>query len=271
MNKHFISISLIFIAFIGCKPTQTINLPEQTIEIEDPNNLTDDKIVDAILQGDYETILLENDEAEHDVVRAVPKTIQRHLKLNNRGRGIRTECILYEEGFLRVAQDRRGKRAAEHLLNLRYLDSRPTIARFVAMKPIFVGLGFTGTAALFGSLVYFKLFLPLTLPATVMFVTAAVIAFLLSAYQTQEESTFCTMTGRAEVLTLLATFGCIRALRKLVPELVDAIHRAHTLNGATRDHYLREEMREHYHLQDEGILTKDNCSASRQRILSSFE
>ena len=125
-------------------------------EIENPNSLTVDKTVDAILQGDYETILLETDEAEHDVVRAVPETIQRHLKLSNRGRGIRTELILYEEGFLKFSQERRGKRTAEQLLNLRYLDSRPTISRFVAMKSIYVGLGFTGTGALFGSLVYFK-------------------------------------------------------------------------------------------------------------------
>jgi hypothetical protein len=79
------------------------------------------------------------------------------------------------------------------------------------------------------------------------------------------------MTGRAEVFTLRATFGCIRALRKLVPQLVDAIHQAHTLNMPARGDYLREEMREHYRLQEEGILTKDCCSASRQRILSSFE
>ena len=240
-------------------------------EIENPKSLTDDKIVDAILQGDYETVSLETDEAEHDVVRAVPKTIQRHLKLNNRSRGIHTELILYEEGFLRVAQDRREERTAEHLLNLRYLDSRPTISRFVAMKPIYVGLGFTGTGAIFGSLVYFKLLLPLTLPATVMFVTAAVIALLLAAYRTEEESTFCTMTGRGEVLNLRATFGCIRALRKLIPEVVDAIRRAHTLNVPKREHYLREEMREHYRLQDEGILSKNNCLASTRRILSSFE
>ena len=240
-------------------------------EIKNPTSLTVEKTVDAILQGDYETILLETDEAEHDVVPAVPKTIQRHLKLNNRGRGIRTELILYEEGFIKVSQERRGKRTAEQLLNLRYLDSRPTISRFVAMKPIYVGLGFTGAGALFGALVYFKLFLLLTLPATVMFVTAAVIAFLLSAYQTQEESSFCTMTGRGEVLALRATFGCIRALRKLVPELVDAIHRARTLNVPKREHYLREEMREHYRLQDEGILSKDHCLTSTRRILSSFE
>jgi len=240
-------------------------------EVESLKNLTGEKMADAILQGDYETVLLEADEAEHDVVRAVPKTIQRHLKLHDRGRGLRTELVLYEEGFLKVAEERRGKRAAEQLLNLRYLDSRPTISRFVAMKPIYVGLGLTGAGTLFGSLVYFKLFLALTLPATVMLVTAAVIAFLLSAYRTQEESTFCTMTGRADVLTLRATFGCIRALRKLVPELVDAIHQGHTLNVPARGDYLREEMQEHYRLQDEGILTEDYCSASTQRILSSFE
>jgi aminopeptidase N len=38
MYRHLIYISFIVISFVSCKPTQTINLPEQTIEISNPNN-----------------------------------------------------------------------------------------------------------------------------------------------------------------------------------------------------------------------------------------
>ncbi|PJA07613.1 MAG: hypothetical protein COX70_06135 [Flavobacteriales bacterium CG_4_10_14_0_2_um_filter_32_8] len=39
MVKHFIFIALFVVVFIGCKPTQTINLPEQTVEVENPNKV----------------------------------------------------------------------------------------------------------------------------------------------------------------------------------------------------------------------------------------
>ncbi len=39
MFKNLIYISLLIVAFIGCKPTETINLPEQTVIIEDPNKV----------------------------------------------------------------------------------------------------------------------------------------------------------------------------------------------------------------------------------------
>lgn len=39
MFKNLIYILLIIVSFIGCKPTETINLPEQTILIDDPNKI----------------------------------------------------------------------------------------------------------------------------------------------------------------------------------------------------------------------------------------
>ena len=39
MVKHFIIIALIVAVFVSCKTTQTINLPEQTVEVENPNKV----------------------------------------------------------------------------------------------------------------------------------------------------------------------------------------------------------------------------------------
>jgi len=39
MFKHLTFFLFIIIAFIGCKPTEVVNLPEQTIVIEDPNKI----------------------------------------------------------------------------------------------------------------------------------------------------------------------------------------------------------------------------------------
>ena len=47
MFKNLIYILLIGIAFVGCKPIETINLPEQTVEIEYPNKVPERPVYNA--------------------------------------------------------------------------------------------------------------------------------------------------------------------------------------------------------------------------------
>jgi len=47
MHKLFISVLFALLVVVGCKPTQTITLPEQTIEIEDPNKIPSRPIYQA--------------------------------------------------------------------------------------------------------------------------------------------------------------------------------------------------------------------------------
>ena len=56
MFKNFIYILFIIIAFIGCKPTETINLPEQIIEIEDPNKVPERPIYNPSNTKDFDLI-----------------------------------------------------------------------------------------------------------------------------------------------------------------------------------------------------------------------
>jgi len=49
MTKNFILISATAFVFFACKPTQTVNLPEQVIEINNPNNVPKQEIY----QGSY--------------------------------------------------------------------------------------------------------------------------------------------------------------------------------------------------------------------------
>ena len=47
MFKKLIYLLLVIVSFIGCKPTETINLPEQTIVIEDPNKIPERPVYNA--------------------------------------------------------------------------------------------------------------------------------------------------------------------------------------------------------------------------------
>jgi len=56
MFKNLIYISLIIIVFVGCKTTQTINLPEQTIIIDDPNKIPERPVYNASNTKDFDLI-----------------------------------------------------------------------------------------------------------------------------------------------------------------------------------------------------------------------
>ena len=47
MLKKLSYILFISIAFIGCKPTETVNLPEHTIFVEDPNKTPERPVYNA--------------------------------------------------------------------------------------------------------------------------------------------------------------------------------------------------------------------------------
>ena len=77
--------------------------------------------------------------------------------------------------------------------------------------------------------------------------------------------------GRANVLTLVASFGSMRKFRACVPELRRAIDEAAARNGDDAAAYLRAEMREHYRLHKDGILDHAECAAGTARILAQFD
>lgn len=232
-----------------------------------------EKTVESSLEDTAEHILLEGDvvESGYEASPARPKTVSQRFELNNRGRGVNTELTLYEEGFLEIATENRGKQSGEHIFDLRYVDPTPTLNQFIAVKMLYTGLGLLGAALLSGILAYFQVFSAVTISLGIGFLTAALITGILFVYRTKEEAVFCTLSGRGEVIKLLASPGCIRQLRNLVPEIVKAINHAHSLNTLKKEQRLREEMREHYRLKDQGVLTEDDCSTCTLRILHDFD
>jgi hypothetical protein len=63
----------------------------------------------------------------------------------------------------------------------------------------------------------------------------------------------------------------MRRFHKLVPRLIEAIaDAAESMHDETAV-YLRAEMREHYRLRGEGILSPDSCAAGTGRILAQFD
>jgi hypothetical protein len=63
----------------------------------------------------------------------------------------------------------------------------------------------------------------------------------------------------------------MRKFRAFVPVLSRAIEEAAERIGDDTSAYLRAEMREHYRLRGDGVLSNEACAESTGRILAQFD
>lgn len=216
-----------------------------------------------------EHIYIGSDEARNPATTA--RTVRERHVLSNALRRASTTLTLYAEGFVAVAEERGGKASPTFHLDLQYLDPVPTIERAIAGRWFYATLGSAAVAAL---AVFLARFEALQMAAWVVFGLAALAAVgtaLVGIRFSYEQTTFCTIHGRAPVLTLLANVGAVKKFRAFVPALSAAIEEAAEQIGDDNSAYLRAEMREHYRLRGDGVLTQQACAESTGRILAQFD
>lgn len=218
-----------------------------------------------------EHIVLAGNEDDYEDAPREPKGIEYCWEIHNRGRAVVMRLSLFKNGWLKFSQTRRNKLIHEYLLDIAYIDLRPSISRFVPRRIVQVSLALGALGVLCGLIAYSGIAERIFWPSGVLLGTAALVAALICAYRTTERVEFYTRYGHAKVLTLTATLGCIGQLRRLVPELVSAIRDAYSRCSEDKARYLRLEMREHYRLKDVGIIADQDCIESTRRILGSFD
>jgi hypothetical protein len=186
-------------------------------------------------------------------------------------RGRRTLVRIFDEGWLDLEVERRGKATTHYRIDLHYLDPVPTMRRHHPMrllKSAGIAAGLTAVCsipAFFGWLQSW--FVPTAIAGAVVTGGLLLVAFYLS----HEKIHFKTLHGRADAVRFGAGLGTIRRFRKLVPMLVDAIADAAETVGDETAVYLRAEMREHYRLRSTGVLSDEECAESTGRILGQFD
>jgi hypothetical protein len=202
---------------------------------------------------------------------AEPRNVRDEVEIRDPVRGRTTLVRIFEEGWADIEVVRRGNRQTHHRIDLRYLDAAPTIERFYPfklLKATGIAAGVTALVAIPALVGWFSAYtVPAALVASGITATAGFIAF----YTSHEKITFQTLHGRAETIRFGAGLGTIRRFRKLVPKLVEAI--GDSAESVTDDTaiYLRSEMREHYRLRSDGVLTEQECADSTGRILANFD
>jgi hypothetical protein len=203
--------------------------------------------------------------------RKAGRTVRERAQLRNALRHTSTEVTLFEEGFAQVVERSRGTLGEPFLLDLHYLDPIPEITKVVAKRAFLAALGCVLAAITALLLAQVPLLLPVAVPAALLAAAAAPVAAAVALYRSYERIEFRTLHGRARVLSLVANFGAIRRFRTFVPTLTRAIEESAETMTADTSAYLRAEMREHYRLRGDGVLTDASCAESTGRILAQFD
>lgn len=202
---------------------------------------------------------------------AAARTPRGTIALRNPVRGTGAELTLFDEGYVKIVELRKGGADVPFFLDLRFLDPVPKIERVIAVRWLAAALGSGAVAALAAFLLRFDALHAAAGWALGVAALAAAVTLYVGIYSSRETTEFCTLHGRTPVLRLVGNLGSIKRFRAFVPTLCRAIEEAAERIGADTAAYLRAEMREHYRLRGEGVLDNDQCARGTGRILAQFD
>ena len=199
-----------------------------------------------------------------------PRTVTQRLQIKNRAHGTATDFTFYEEGFLRVAFEPAGEDARDVLLDLRFLDPKYRTWRRQGKGGLAMAV-VGAAAASFSYLITPEPLSPTHFAAlAAVSIAGAICGLLMFLYRWQERTEFATQHGRARVLSLVASFGCLGKFRRAAKLVEQAASAAIPASDRRDTRYYKEEMQAHYALRDRGTISTDVCAKATARILSAF-
>lgn len=171
-----------------------------------------------------------------------------------------------------ISQAHTGER--QYQFNLAFLDSEPRRFSGVAWNWLWVALGHAGltmVALAISSVVSTPFFQQAWLPVNILLVVATTLTFLMFAYRTRFTLTFYSRHGGAPLLELAALNPNRAAVDDFVRELQQRIDTAHEAHWQSKPQFLRDELRMHFRLFEEGVLAEDVYEASKVRVLRAHD
>ena len=199
-----------------------------------------------------------------------PAEVRDEIEIADPIRRTQTTIRIYAEGWLDIETGRPGREPRRNRINLRYIDAVPTMERFYPVDLLKISGIMAAVAAVTSIPVMLGWLAVYLAPAAIVAGAAALAGLWFSFYRSHEKIVFETLHGRADAICLTAGLGTIRKFQKVVPKLIEAIADAAQSVHEETAIYLRAEMREHYRLCNEGVLTDEECAESTGRILKNF-
>ncbi len=221
------------------------------------------------LAGRAEHISLEGESPESRA-KPNPASPLEHYELSKGGRGVTTGVSILRDHYVQVETQRTGSMTDEFMVDLRFVDPRASGVRKLPWPFLYAAIGSTLLTAI-GIVLYALmpnvaksiggLFTPIGLGAL------SVGLFVLSFYLTTETLSFESVHGKVPVIAIIGHVGMMRRAAPCVAQIAKQIKDARRQLNQSRQAYLRDEMREHTRLHGQGLLTDEQYTKARGRIL----
>ena len=190
------------------------------------------------------------------------------LTVANRYRRCATELALLDGHRLAVHVQGRDER--RYVVDLRFVAETPLSHRSIAWNCWLAGLASLVAAGLVAWLAWSERTHPEAWSAWVVALALVATAFGLGAvalYRTYETTLLYSVHGRVTLARLTGTVGSARQAAGFHTELARSISAARAAIAQSRQAYLRDELREHRRLHEDGVLTAEAYEAGKRRIL----
>jgi hypothetical protein len=221
---------------------------------------------------DAEHISLQSETMEMGTAPRVDRKSLVKYQLVSRARGSVTRIAILDGHFVSLNLRRARAQEQEHTVDLRFVDPRPIGIRKVGWPWMYVAIALTLLAA--AATVFAIQFASpdqrlWAVPAAIVLGTFTVSSYLMCLYFTTESMVFVSTHGRARLIVITGGLGTTRAARKCALDIVKHINLARKQAKQTRQVFLRDEMREHSRLHEQGVLSDEQYEVAKARILKS--
>lgn len=202
-------------------------------------------------------------------------TVGPSLTVVNRSRRCETEAALVDGQRLAVRARRPRLPDRRYVVDLRFLDEVPHTRRSIAWNCWLGSLAAVTAAGLVAWLAANPLRASPEVPAAWALALGLFAIGLLvgavAAYRTHERLVLHSVHGRIALVEFVGCLGCTRAAAAFTSAVAQAIDASRRQAPQSRQQYLRDELREHRRLFEDGVISSDVYEAGKRRILQSHD
>jgi len=194
------------------------------------------------------------------------------LRITSRFRRAVSELAVLEDHRLAVHTLRSRGQEKRYVLDLRFVDGRPLVRRHWAPGYWLAGLACLGAVTVVRGVAT----LPAVSPAP-MFLLAlelglvfmAIVLGSLAVQRVHESVLLQSVHGRIDLVEVVGNLGSSRAFESFAAEISRRIDAARAHVPQSRQAFLRDELREHRSLYEDGVLSRHAYEEGKRRILAS--
>ena len=195
------------------------------------------------------------------------------LTVAHRHRRCESELALLD-GHRLAVRERRREAERRYVLDLRFIADTPLTRRTIAWNCWFASIASLTAAGLVAWLAWAQRTHPQAWSAWVVTLGLAAAALLLGVvalYRTYETTLLYSVHGRVTLARLTGALGSTRHAASFHAELARGIAAARAAIAQPRPAFLRDELREHRRLFEDGVFSADAYEASKRRILQAHD